>query len=307
MSMQMQGKTVLVTGGTGGIGRETAVGLARMGATVVVTGRDRARGEAAVAGIRQASGNERVSLLLADLGLQADVRRLAAEAAGAHPRLDVLINNVGYLGPERRLTADGVEATLAVNVLAPLLLTELLSGPLAAAGGRVVNVTGGMPQGRLDLENLQAEKGYLGIATYSHAKLAMMALSYEQARRLSGTGITLNVAYPGAAATAMTAGMTPAMVPLWMRLIWPLFGVMMGSASPARAARSSIFLASSPDVAGVTGAYFDTNSRRAAWPKAVLDERLRGELWALSRRLLGLSPERGGNGDTEEAVAVGAA
>ncbi len=307
MSTQMQGKTVLVTGGTGGIGRETAVGLARMGATVIVTGRDRGRGEAAVAGIRQASANERVSLMLADMERQADVRRLAAEVSAAHLRLDVLINNVGYLGPERRLTADGIEATLAVNVLAPLLLTELLNGPLAAAGGRVINVTGGMPQGRLDLENLQAEKGYLGIATYSHAKLAMMTLSYEQARRLAGTGISLNVAYPGAAATAMTAGMTPAMVPLWMRLIWPLFGAMMGNASPARAARSSIFLAASPEVAGVTGAYFDTNSRRAAWPKPVLDDRVRGELWALSRRLLGLSPERASGGDAEGALAVGAA
>jgi NAD(P)-dependent dehydrogenase (short-subunit alcohol dehydrogenase family) len=308
MSTQMQGKTVLVTGGTGGIGRETAVGLARMGATVVVTGRDRERGEAAVAGIRQASANERVSLLLADLERQADVRRLAAEAASAHPRLDVLINNVGYLGPEPRLTADGVEATLAVNVLAPLLLTELLSGPLAAAGGRVVNVTGGMLGGaQLDLRNLQAEKGYLGMRTYSHAKLAMMALSYEQARRLAGTGITLTVAYPGGAATAMTAGMTPAMVPLWMRLFWPLFGVIMGNASPARAARSSIFLASSPDVAGVTGAYYDTNSQRAAWPKPVLDDRLRGELWALSRRLLGLGPEQSGNGEVKGALAAGAA
>jgi NAD(P)-dependent dehydrogenase (short-subunit alcohol dehydrogenase family) len=120
----------------------------------------------------------------------------------------------------------------------------------------------------------------------------MMALSYEQARRLASTGITLNVAYPGAAATAMTAGMTPAMVPLWMRLIWPLFRVMMSDARPARAARSSIFLASSPELAGVTGAYYDTNSRRAAWPKPVLDDRLRAELWAASRRLLGLDPER---------------
>lgn len=145
------------------------------------------------------------------------------------------------------------------------------------------------------------------LTLYSHAKLAMMALSYEQARRLAGTGITLNVAYPGGAATAMTAGMTPAMVPLWMRLIWPLFGVMMGNASPARAARSSVFLASSPDATGVTGAYYDTNSRRAAWPKPVLDDRLRGELWALSRRLLGLGPERISNDAAGGTLAVGAA
>lgn len=291
MSTQMQGKTVLVTGGTGGIGRETAVGLARLGATVVVTGRDRERGEAAVAEIRLASANERVSLRIADMERQADLRRLAAEVAAAHPRLDVLINNVGYLGPARRLSVDGVEATFAVNALAPLLLTDLLRGPLAAAGGRVINVTGGMPGRHLDLANLQAEKGYLGISSYSHAKLAMMALSYEQARRLAGTGITLNVAYPGAAATAMTAGMSPAMVPLWMRLIWPVFGLIMGGAKPERAARSSIYLASAPEVAGVTGSYYDTNSRRVAWPAPVLDDTLRARLWEIGRGLAGLAPD----------------
>jgi NAD(P)-dependent dehydrogenase (short-subunit alcohol dehydrogenase family) len=245
--------------------------------------------------------------LLADLERQAEVRRLAAEIVATHQRLDVLINNVGYLGPARRLTADGVEATFAVNALAPMLLTELLTAPLAAASGRVINVTGGMLQGRIDLQNLQAEQGYLGIATYSHAKLAMMALSYEQARRLAGTSVTLNVAYPGAAATAMTAGMTPAMVPVWMRLIWPLFGVLMGNASPARAARSSVFLASNPDVAGVSGAYYDTNSRRVPWPKPVLDDRLRAELWAISSRLLDLSPPHTAPGNAENSIILNAA
>jgi NAD(P)-dependent dehydrogenase (short-subunit alcohol dehydrogenase family) len=303
----MQGKTVLITGGTGGIGAETAAGLARMGATVVVTGRDRARGEAAVDRIRRAANNGRVELLLADMERQSDVRRLAAEVSAAYPRLDVLINNVGYLGPARRLTADGVEATFAVNALAPLLLTELLVTPLAAASGRVINVTGGMLTGRLDLQNLQAERGYLGIATYSHAKLAMMALSYEQARQLADTGITLNVAYPGAAATAMTAGMTPAMVPGWMRLIWPIFRVIMGGARPARAARSSIYLASSPEVAGVTAAYYDTNSRPTPWPRPVLDDRLRRELWEISRRYAGLTLERTGRKGGSSILAAGPA
>lgn len=302
MANDMQGKVVVVTGGTGGIGRETAIGLARRGATLVVTGRDRARGEAGVAAIRAASGNERVSLMLADMERQADVRFLAAAITRAHPRLDVLINNVGYLGPERRLTAEGIETTFAVNVLAPLLLTELLRGPLEAAGGRVINVTGGMPTGALDLGNLQAERGFLGITTYSHAKLAMMALSYEQARRLAGTGITLNVAYPGGAATAMTAGLTPAMLPLWMRLLWPIVGLTMGLAKAERAARSSIFLAAAPEVAGVTASYFDTNSRRTAWPKAVLDDAVRSRLWGIARELTGLGAD--GPGRTERDLAL---
>jgi NAD(P)-dependent dehydrogenase (short-subunit alcohol dehydrogenase family) len=285
MSM-MQNKTVVITGGTGGIGKATAIGLAKLGATIVITGRDKERGEAAVREIRQASANQRISLALADLESQAEVRRLADELAAAHPRLAVLINNVGYLGAARRLTADGIEATFAINVLAPFLLTELLREPLQAAGGRVINVTGGMPTGQLDLTNLQAEHSYLGLATYSQAKLAMMVLSYEQALRLEDTGISLNVAYPGSAATAMTGGMTPAMVPGWMRLIWPIFGLMMRNSPPERAARSSIFLASSPEVQNLTGMYYNTNSKLAAWPKPTQDAQLRQQLWTICERLL---------------------
>jgi len=116
----------------------------------------------------------------------------------------------------------------------------------------------------------------------------MMAVAYEFAQRLAGTGITLNVAYPGGADTAMTRGMTPAMVPAWMRLIWPVFGLMMRVAPPARAARSSIFLATSPEVEGVTGAYFDTKSKRTKWPAPVHDDALRRRLWQISAELTGM-------------------
>lgn len=291
MNQSMQGKIVVITGGTGGIGKQTAIGLARLGATVVITGRDRGRGEAAADEIRQASGQVQVDLRLADLEQQAEVRRLAAEIMTSYPRIDMLINNVGYLGAERRVTVDGIETTFAVNALTPLLLTELLREPLGASQGRVINVTGGMPRGPLDLGNLQSEQRFVGMESYSHAKLALMALSYEQAQRLNGTGITLNVAYPGGAATAMTAGISPAMVPGWMHPFWPLFGLIMSNASPERAARSSIYLASSPEVAGVTGTYFNTNSRRSAWPKPVLDRELRLKLWKRSWELLGGSAE----------------
>ncbi len=249
--MELQGKTAVITGGTGGIGMETAIGLAKLGARVVVTGRDAARGAAAVGQIQQASGNAQVALLIADLERQAEVRRLAERIAVSYPKLDILINNVGYLGARRRLTADGIETTFAVNVLTPFLLTELLREPLqAGAGARVINVTGGMKLGgSLQLNNLQAERSFLGMRTYSHAKLALMVLSYEQALRLKGSGITLNVAYPGVAYTSMSTQITSAMLPVGLRLLRPLIGLVMRNASPARAARSSIYLAAAPELA----------------------------------------------------------
>ena len=297
--MNLEHKTMLITGGTGGIGQETALGLAKLGARVIVTGRDRGRGEAAVAALKSASGNPHVELLLADLSSQAEVRRLADDVLQRFPRLDVLINNAGLLAPTRRLTVDGIEATLAVNHLAPFLLTHLLLPTLqAAAPTRVVNVTGGFPT-PIDLANLQAEQSFRGIDTYSRAKAVMMTVSYEFAQRLDGGGVTLNVAYPGAAATAMTQGMTPAMVPLGMRLVWPLFGLVMGNAKPARAARSSIFLAASPSVEGVSGQYFTTNSKRTTWPKQVMDAALRQRLWQISAEMAGLGE---GHSGTRQAV-----
>jgi len=285
----LHGKTMLITGGTGGIGKETARGLAKLGAHVILVGRDRVRAEAAVAELNATAGNERVDLLLADLSSQAAIRELAREVIDRYPRLDVLINNIGGLYARRWLTVDGIEATLAVNHLNPFLLTHLLLPVLAAsAPARVINVTGGMPTGAIDLANLQAEQRFHGLQTYSHAKTTMMAVSYEFARRLEGTGVTLNVAYPGGADTAMTRGMTPAMAPGWMRLIWPVFGLMMRNAPPARAARSSIFLATSPDVEGINATYFNTSSKRTQWPAPVHDEALRRRLWQISVDLTGL-------------------
>lgn len=287
--MNMHHKTVLITGGTGGIGQETAVGLAKLGAQVVVIGRDQGRGEAAVAAIKAASGNERVDLLLADMASQAAIHRLADTVMERYPRLDVLVNNVGLLAPKRTLTVDGIEATLAVNHLAPFLLTHLLLPTLkAAAPTRVVNVTGGFPM-PIDLANLQAEQSFRGIDTYSRAKAVMVAVSYEFAQRLAGSSVTLNVAYPGAANTAMMQGVTSAMVPLAMRLAWPLFGIIKGNAKPARAARSSIFLASSPSVEAVNGQYFSMNSKPAPWPEAVRTAALRQHLWQISEQLTGLT------------------
>ncbi len=286
----LEGKTVLVTGGTGGIGKATAIGIAGLGASVVVTGRDRTRGGAAIQDIRQISGNQRVSLLISDLSTVEGAHQLARDFGAIHDALHVLINNVGLLEGERRLTADGIEASFAVNVLAPFVLTHALLEPLERAGtatgqpARVINVTGGLPA-RIDLSNLQAEKSFLGLQTYSRAKAAMVAMSLEFARRLAGHGVTLNVAYPGSAATEMSASMTPEFVPVWLRLLWPAFRMMTRNAKPERAAQSSIFLASSPNVSGVNGAYFDTNSRRASPPKDALKETIQRRIWQVCEEL----------------------
>lgn len=292
----MKDRIVLITGGTGGIGKQTAIALARQGANVIVTGRDQARGEAGVLDIQRASGNYEVELLLADLSTQAGVRSLAEQFKRRYPRLDVLINNAGLLSQERQITADGLEADFAVNVIAPFLLTHLLLDVLkASAPARIVNVSGGMSiWGKIDLDNLQAEKSFRGLETYSQTKTVMMALAYEFARRLEGSGVTFNVGFPGAASTAMTQALSPAALPPVMRLTWPVLKSMYmrddGGKSAAKAAQSSVYLAVSPDVEGVSGRYYNTNCKLMDWPKDVLDDGLRLKLWELCADFANVNP-----------------
>lgn len=287
----LSGRRALITGATDGIGRHTAAGLADLGAHVTIVGRDEARGRAAAADITRGSGGPEVEFVSADLSTRSGVRALA-ERIGAGP-LDILVNNVGGLYMTRWETEDGVEASLAVNALNPLLLTTLLQPALqAAAAARVVYVTGGMP-GRIGPAALESTGEYLAMRTYSHTKSVMMALAYEQAQRWRPTGITVNVAYPGGADTPMTRAMTPAGLPGPMRAVWPLVRPIMARAKPERAARSSIRLASDPELAGVTGTYVNTRSKPATWPADVLDPVLRGRLWTTARALLGLPAEDG--------------
>ncbi len=152
---------------------------------------------------------------------------------------------------------------------------------------RAINVTGGNP-GRIHLDNLQAERSFRGLDTYSHTKPIQMALSYEFAQRLQGTSVTVNVCYPGRASTAMTQNVTPEMLRAQLRVLWPLFKLMFRAdqgQSAAKAARSSIYLAASPDVQGVTGQYIDSECQRADWPAAVLDPHVRRHLWAVAEQL----------------------
>ena len=203
----MAGKSVLVTGGTGGIGKATATGLAALGARVGITGRDQARTEAAAAGIRAAPGSPAVDAFAADLSVQAGVRRLAAQVADTYPRLDVLVNNVGGFWAHRHLTADGLERTFALNHLAPFLLTSLLLDRLtASAPARIVTVSSGAhASGRIDFDDLQGERNYSGQRAYSQSKLANVMFTYELARRLDGTGVTATVCHPGVVRTSFGA------------------------------------------------------------------------------------------------------
>ncbi|MEW2353648.1 SDR family NAD(P)-dependent oxidoreductase [Spirillospora sp. NPDC029432] len=289
----MRGRTVLVTGGTGGIGKETARGLAAMGARVILVGRDRGRADAAARELGR-DGAE-VSAFTADLSRLDGLRALAAEVGARHDRLDVLVNNLGGMSSPRTLTGDGVERTFAANVLAPYALTCLLLPLLRAApAARVVNLTGGMPGGRIDPANLQGERRYLGwtFSQYNHAKTALMAMSRRFAARVAGDGVTVNVAYPGHAYTPGNRATAAAAFPYAYRPLAPVIRLLGPRLlnDLAKPARSSIYLASSPEMEGVTGVYVNAKVRRTPWPAAVLDERACDAVWDLCERLGGATP-----------------
>ena len=169
-----------------------------------MTGRNKVSGEAAVAEIKQASGNPKVALLLADLTRQSAIRALVEEFKASQTRLDVLINNAGLAAESRQLTADGIESNFAVNVTAPFLLTSLLLNSLQASPSAVISVTGGDVPRALDLDNLQSERSFVWLTAYSQSKLAMMVVMVEFAQRLRGSPVTCNICYPGQASTSMT-------------------------------------------------------------------------------------------------------
>ncbi|HEU0129138.1 MAG TPA: SDR family NAD(P)-dependent oxidoreductase, partial [Pseudonocardiaceae bacterium] len=194
----MTGRTILVTGGTAGIGRATALGLATMGASVAITGRNRDRAEDAAREIRAAGGGC-VDVFVADVSAQSDVKRLADEVLSRLPRIDVLINNVGGYWNTRHVTTDGLERTFAVNHLAPFLLTSLLLDRLTQSPqGRVVTVSSNaQAMGRIDVDDLQGERNYSGARAYNQSKLANVLFTYELARRMRDTSVTANALHPG--------------------------------------------------------------------------------------------------------------
>jgi len=251
----MTGKVCLVTGATSGIGAVTAEALARRGATVCVVGRDREKGESTVERIRRDAGNPSVEFFRADLSSQADVRRLADEFRGRHSRLDVLVNNAGGMFLDRRESVDGIEMTFALNHLAYFLLTNLLLDLLkASAPSRVVSVSSDAHRWprRIDLVDYQGRRRYGGLRTYGQSKLANVLFTRELASRLEGTGVTANALHPGFVAPSFfgAGGMHGPMGRL-MGLGARLFAI-----SPEEGAKTTIYLATAPEVEGVAGQYF---------------------------------------------------
>ena len=280
----MKGRTCLITGASGGIGKETAVALATLGATVVMVSRDSERGKAALADVRRRSGgSNNVHLMLADLASLQAVRSLASEFQQGHQQLHVLVNNAGALNSKLSLTKDGFETTFGVNHLAHFLLTSLLLDLLkASAPSRIVNVSSSAhTRGAIDFDGLRGERKYAGIAAYSQSKLANVLFSNELARRLEGTGVTANSLHPG----VIRSGFGHNNSGIW----GALFGVFHAVArpfllTPEQGAQTSIYLASSPDVEGVTGKYF-AKSKQTPSSDRSHDTDLAQRLWQVSEEL----------------------
>ncbi len=275
------GKQVLITGATSGIGAVAATALATQGAALVIIARDRHRGEETLARIRAATGNERLELLVGDLAVQADVRRLAREFREQHTRLDVLINNAGGVFGRRQRTPDGLELTFALDHLAYFLLTnELLDVLKASAPSRIVNTSSdASEQGRLDFDDLQLERGYRPFRAYANAKLANLLFTFELARRLEGSGVTATCLHPGFVRTGFGSGLgTP--------LRAGTRAAQLFARRPKKGAETLLHLASSRAVAGVNGTYFfDKQPKRP--PAAALDLALAARLWKVSEQLTG--------------------
>ena len=282
----MRGRVCLVTGANRGIGKATAVGLARLGAAVVLLARDLERGSRACGDVRRASGNPNVSLVAVDLGSFASIRAAAAEIARRHAAVHVLVNNAGVNLTRRAVSADGLELTFAVNHLAPFLLTNLLL-PLLRAGApsRIINVTSRFERaGRIAFDDLQATRRYSAFRAYAQSKLANVLFTYELAERLRGTGITVNCLHPGLVATDLLRD-----YPAWMRSLWEWFLL-----TPEQGARTSIYLASSPEVSEVTGRYFERGGREKRTSRRSYDVAARKRLWRVSAELTGVGEDVSG-------------
>lgn len=282
----MKGKVCIITGATAGIGLETAARLGALGPKLILVGRDRQKGEAALKTLRQRVPRLSAEIYYADLSRREEIVRLASELLRALPRIDVLLNNAGALFTQRETTVDGLERTFALNHMGYFILTHLLRERLiASAPARIVNVASeAHRKGVLDLNDLQYEKGYRGIQAYQRSKLCNILFTRELARRLAGTGVTANCLHPGFVASSFGDNNTG------------LFRIGIGLAkrfaaiSVEEGAETSVYVASAPEIATITGRYFD-KSREATPSAAAEDDTAAAQLWRESQKLAGLPAE----------------
>jgi NAD(P)-dependent dehydrogenase (short-subunit alcohol dehydrogenase family) len=277
----MNGKTVLITGANQGIGKASAMALGKMGAKLVLVCRSEAKARAAIADLEKA-GVKDVELIVGDLASLADVRRIASEFLAKHATLDVLLNNAGLFVPTRQTTVDGLEETLAVNHLAPFLLTNLLLGALEKApSARIVNVSSTAHRSaRMNWDDIQFTRGYSGLKVYSHSKLCNILFTRELAKRLEGTHVTANSLHPGVIASGFGHTYGGAFSVL-LKIARPFF------ADTEDGAKTQVWLSSSPEVEGVTGKYF-ARCAEAKPTRHALEEGAPARLWEISEKLVGL-------------------
>lgn len=301
-SEYMQGKTVLITGATNGLGKATALALAKVGAQVVIVGRNPHKTEAVLKEIEAASGNRTIKMFIADLSSMREVARLAEDVKSRLARLDVLINNAGAMYSHRRETADGFEATFALNHLSVFLLTNLLLEKLRAApAARIVNITSSSHTmvGKIRFDDLHfRQTNYLGgFPPYGLSKLMNIMFTYELARRLEGSSVTVNCVHPGTVNTGIYRQNRG-----WMRAIQDV--VFSFGSVPEDGAKPIVHLASSPELERVSGRYFD-HYKPARSSSASYDEAAQRRLWQISEQLTGLAPDgRGWIGLAEEPAPV---
>ena len=276
----MDGKTVVITGATSGIGEVAAIRLAEKGARIVFTARDKGRADDTMAALEKANPKAGHMVHMADLSRLSEMKRIGAELA-REPRIDVLVNNAGALFNKRIETEDGLEMTFALNHMAYFVITNLLLGKLKA-GARIVTVASNAHRGaRLDFDDLQSRRGYTGFPVYSRSKLCNILFNRELARRLSGSGVTANALHPGFVATRFgndSGGIVRAV----LKVAKPI-----GAISPEEGAQTIIYLASSPHVAGVSGNYFYECKPATPTAEARNDDDAK-KLWEISEQIAGL-------------------
>jgi NAD(P)-dependent dehydrogenase (short-subunit alcohol dehydrogenase family) len=279
----MQNKIVVVTGGTNGIGLETARALAKAGADVHIIGRSQERIDAALASIKASAGSAAVRGWKADLASQASIRDLAPRLLGALPRIDVLVNNAGALFMKRELSAEGIEMTWALNHLNYFALTHLLLDAVKSApAGRIVNVSSAAHlSGQIRFDDPEFKSGYAGFPAYSQSKLANVMFTNALARRLAGSGVTANSLHPGGVATGFAKN-NGGLAMAFMSTVWKLFAL-----SAEKGAVTPVFLASSPAVAGQSGGYYD-RSKPASMSAAAADESGQERLWVMTAKQTGI-------------------